>query len=519
MQQIYKLSQQSDRIEQVAPDTTALFSSVLLVEDDGAHAALIRRGWSGVVGGVDGVGAGREAVQALEEQLAEIVFCDLNLPDMSGVSVIRSIKTLRPGLPVIVLTSSSSLSDAVQAMREGAWDYMVKQFNDELRNQFRLIVNRTAERKLQQLRELKMRQERDAFWTAAYAAQDGLSILTEEGQVVFANEAFNNFCALLGSSAVGANIVDLISAQNFIIGRDIYRELKVQSADALWSSELEVVRAGSGQEKSSRFFELKLSNIAVGRMDIVYGGLPALRYRVLWLRDITQRKEQERFQRDLLSTTTHDLKGPLAAILTSAELIRESSSRLEERESSLLTKVASCARNAISIIDELLSARRIQDGVMIIRPRVLDLSELFDEITGDYQPVAKSREINLCYLKQECSGMQVYADRLGLTRVLGNLVSNALKFTPKHGRVELSAERIGAEVRIMVSDTGTGIDPRARHKLFQRFERLEKHNEIEGTGLGLFVVKNIVEAHNGRIEIKSQVGVGTAFIISLPDRT
>ncbi len=113
--------------------------------------------------------------------------------------------------------------------------------------------------------------------------------------------------------------------------------------------------------------------------------------------------------------------------------------------------------------------------------------------------------------------MKVFADRLTLNRVIGNLVSNAIKFTPQGGKVEIAANRIGNATRISVIDTGQGIEAGARHKLFARFSRLEKHAEIEGTGLGLFVSKNIMDAHGGRIDVRSVVGKGTTFFVTFPD--
>ena len=96
-------------------------------------------------------------------------------------------------------------------------------------------------------------------------------------------------------------------------------------------------------------------------------------------------------------------------------------------------------------------------------------------------------------------------------------MNNALKFTPSGGKVTLSGERIGSDVRLTVADTGPGIEAKDRHVLFEKYGRLDRDRTVDGTGLGLFVTKNIVDAHNGRIEVKSEVGVGSKFVVSLPD--
>ncbi|MCB0322393.1 MAG: response regulator [Bdellovibrionales bacterium] len=502
-------------------DTAELFSSVLLIEDDRSHATLIKRALNGVVGAVRHESTGRAGIDALLESFTELVLCDLNLPDMTGIQIIAEVRRLRPHLPIIVLTSSSKLDDAVDAMREGAWDFMLKQLSGDLHGQMELIVRRTAERKLQQLRELEVRAERDAFWAAADTAQDGLAILGDEGGVVFSNTAFHNFYHSLHPSEEvdRLNIVDLLARHNFSVARDLHRELNNRSVDVLWSSELETEVTDRQGASRKQYHELTLSAVGAGgpTQNAFLGGLaPRVRYRVFWLRDITRRKEQERFQRDLLSTTTHDLKGPLNAILTSAELMGEYGGKDPARDSELLTRMSSCARNAINIIDELLSARRIQDGVLVVKPRWYRLDEILEDAVLDYLPMAKSKEIDFSG-RPVAPDVYIYADRLALNRVLGNLISNAIKFTQKGGKVEVSAAEVDGAVRIAVRDNGAGIEAAARHKLFERFSRLEKHSEVEGTGLGLFVTKNILEAHNGRVDVKSAVGTGTTFYVTFPN--
>ncbi len=503
-------------------DTTSLFSNVLLIEDEHAHATLISRALRDVVGEIRHVETGKKGLELLSSEFCELVFCDLQLPDMSGMEVIAEIKRARPTLPIVVLTSSSDLRDAVDAMREGAWDFMLKQFSGELSAQIRLVVERTAERKMQQLREMEALAERDAFWVAAFTAQDGLAILGEGGRVVFDNEAFNNFHQLFDDYRADphtVNIVKLIAEFNTAVAEDLQKELVSLSPDSLWSSELELPVTDPDGSTRSRFFDLTLSAASRRGFDsdkAKDGLVPQLRYRVLWIRETTRRKDQERFQRDLLSTTTHDLKGPLSAILTSAELIGECDASSSDKAQSLLTRIASCARNAISIIDELLSARRIQDGVLVVKPRWYPVQEIVEDAVLDYLPMAKSKEIDFT-ARPASAELKVFADRLTLNRVIGNLVSNAIKFTPKGGKVELAVKRTATATQIAVIDNGPGIEAEARHKLFARFSRLEKHADIEGTGLGLFVSKNIMDAHNGRIEVRSTVGKGTTFFVTFPD--
>lgn len=510
-------------------DTTQVFSSVLLIEDDQSHAKLLLRMLRGIVGEVHHVMSAQEALKALENTLPELVFCDLHLPDMHGLALLRAIHEARPGLPVIVMTSSSSLEDAVTAMREGASDYMVKQFSDDLRERFQIVVRRTADHQLQQMREFRLRAERDAFWGAVRTAQDGLSILDNNGSVIFSNEAFDQFAQLLGSVGERNALLSLIEKHDPIVAEGLTAQLFEQSENSLWRSQFRV-NGPNANEKEAKYFELSLTLIPIGgknaeknserttEKSTELGSSTSLKLKryVLWVHDITTKKTQEKFQRDLLSTTSHDLKGPLGAIVTSAELLGERTSLDEKKKQELVMRIASCARSAISLIDELLSARRIQDGLLVVKPKWYEINDVLEDIVLDYLPLAKAKNIGFRAIPTP-KGLKAFADKIGLHRVLGNLVSNAIKFTPVNGSVELSAEHAGDELRISVRDTGPGIESESRHMLFQRYARLDKHQEVDGTGLGLFVTKNIVDAHNGRIEVQSQVGVGTTFTVCFPD--
>ena len=497
-------------------DTESLFSQVLLVEDDAAHAKLISRALAGVVGDIEHASSGAKALELLETSLAELVLCDLNLPDMSGVDLLAAVRNARPGLPVIVMTSSNSLEDAVSAMRAGAWDYMVKQFSESLADRMRLVIERTAERKLNEMRELKIRAERDAFWAAAHTAPDGLAIIDGCGNIAFSNQMFDRFSARISNpdTTRTENLVRILAEHDDAVANELRTQLESHSNESLWSTEFQLDADGE-----VRHFALTLSSVQLGSLERraptpEYVG--SFRRYVVWVRDITRRKEQEKFQRDLLSTTTHDLKGPLGAILNSTELMTSHFLDDKEQLKQLITRVSSCARNSITLIDELLSARRIQDGVLVVNPKWYDLKEILEDTILDYIPMARAKSIDFTY-RIFPDDLKIYADKLGLNRVMGNLVSNALKFTPKGGQVSLSAGRIGDEVHISVSDTGPGIESKARHLLFERYGRLDTHQEVEGTGLGLFVAKNIVDSHSGTIKVMSEVGVGTTFIVSFPD--
>lgn len=506
-------------LQNKATDTVELFSQVLLVEDDASHAALIKRACAQHLGPITHLTDVSSGVAYLSNEIPDLVLCDLNLGNDTGLTLLQAIKQIRPTLPVIIMTSSNQIQDAVSAMREGAWDYVIKDFDDNFRDRLFLSLQRVAQRKQRELTELKLRAERDAFWAAIHTAQDGMAVLSSTATVIFANNAFRSFAQLIepkhDSSLI--HIADAIEKHNPAVAASLRTQLKNSLSDSLWQSEVSIHNEISGQ-KTTNTYELTLNAVSAQQLPdlaLQHRDLQLFRKYVLWVRDISARRAREQFQRDLLSTTTHDIKGPLGAIITCVELL-DTTINQESREHELLLRIGSCARNAVTIIDELLSAKRIEDGAFIVRPDVIKAQPVIEETCLEFSQMAASRKLTLNY---SCDAtLEIFVDKIALTRLLTNLISNAIKFTPAGGEINVVAMRNGTEVIVKVQDNGHGIEANRRHILFEKYSRLDQHAKIDGTGLGLFIVRSIVDAHGGRIEVQSQVGQGTTFVVTFPDK-
>ena len=496
---------------------TELFSTALLIEDEPAHAELIKRALKSYVGNIIHAPTGEDGIRELGEHYVDLVLCDLNLPDMTALDILAQVHEARPGLAFIVLTSSSDLESAVKAMRGGASDYMVKSFSSDFKGRLELMLNRLSDEEARKIREIQLRSERDAFWTAAHSTTDGLAILTSRGEIVFENRAFCLLRKVISETDHPENIVSLTRKLSASVADAIEEQLKGVGQNALWLGEL-AVPVMVQDKLVTRYFELNLSanRLPLDSISLEAEQLDEFRRVILWTKDITAKKDQERMNRDLLATTTHDLKGPLGAIINSCELIDSMLPEAEPKVGELLNRVSSSSRNCINLIDELLSARRIQDGVFVVKPKLLDLADELHEVVLDYLPMAKNKNLSLS--DKPAGDIKIYADAIAFRRVLGNLINNAIKFTPSGGSIELASEYDEQEVRVSCADTGLGVDANLQHTLFEKYGRLDRDQSIDGTGLGLFVTKNIVDAHGGRIEVKSTGGKGTTFILSFPHK-
>ena len=168
------------------------------------------------------------------------------------------------------------------------------------------------------------------------------------------------------------------------------------------------------------------------------------------------------------------------------------------------------------LIEDLLEISRIESGSLQVSLELVDISDVFNQTAISLETLAAKENIKLVKNVPE-NLPPLTADPGKIRSVITNLVSNAVKFTPDGGRVDIKAQQIEDELKVTVSDTGMGIPQEDLPKIFDRFYRVNRPGkEIQGTGLGLAIVKEIVEMHNGRIEVRSKVNEGTTFTVYLP---
>ncbi|MCI5064874.1 ATP-binding protein [bacterium] len=485
------------------PTVGTLFRRVLLVEDDPSHRLLIQRALEPLVETLRLSRTVGDAMEQLQSEPYDLVITDLSLPDSDGVSHVRDFQRPQPGLPVVVLSVTTRIEKVVSAMRFGAKDFVIKSFDSDFRELLRLSLARVFS-------ALQVEEERAKLQRAIENSDDGLALLNRDGAIRYANRAYEIFAKRCGGDV--QQLTTVLSER--ISNREMLREqlekrLFTLRAGGVWNAEVVI----SGAE--FRAYGLTLSGLERLRGEELSPDQSVEEDElVVWVRDITEMKRRERFQRELLSTTTHDLKGPLGAVITGSELVGDLI-KGQEKASQILLRVKSAAHGVVHLIDEFLSARRIEDGSLILKPARHSVRDLFEEIQASYETIADSRKISLTV---EVSGEdQVELDKIGFLRVMGNLLSNALKFTKSGGEVQV---RVRADeernLHVTVTDTGSGIEPAELSRIFNRYARLDQHQEVAGTGLGLFVVKSIIDAHGGSIQVDSELGSGTTFTLFFP---
>ncbi len=228
----------------------------------------------------------------------------------------------------------------------------------------------------------------------------------------------------------------------------------------------------------------------------------------LIIRDISERRALERLQQEFLAMTSHELRNPVASIKGHAQLMRRRG-RFEERS---IDAIVAAADHLDGLIGDLMLAAQIQaerlDLELVPSDLVREARAAADQYSGQGLPVRFESQEDV---------LPVLADRLRLKQVFANLLTNAFKYSPDQGDVLVRVSRIGEDARVAVIDHGMGIPAAAIPHLFDRFFRVEgSARQAQGLGLGLFISRRLVEAHNGHIVVHSEQDQGSTFTVVLP---
>lgn len=234
--------------------------------------------------------------------------------------------------------------------------------------------------------------------------------------------------------------------------------------------------------------------------------------------------ELDKVKTEFISVAAHQLRTPLAAIKwTLALLIDEHSDTLTAKQSSYLMKAYESNERMLRLINDMLVVTRIESGKMRYDFSSVHIEDLVDSVLVDFVGQAHARDIILTFERPDMALPYVTVDPEKIRSVLQNLIENALYYTKDKGVISLSAKRENDFIRVLVKDNGIGIPSHQQSSIFNKFFRADNalKAKTDGSGLGLFVAKSIVDAHRGEIGFESTEGVGSTFYFTIPcsDRT
>jgi len=256
-----------------------------------------------------------------------------------------------------------------------------------------------------------------------------------------------------------------------------------------------------------RIFQGK-SSVVKGRSGMAIGVITLLR-------DVTRERELERIKTEFISTAAHELRTPLTAVMGFSELLLHTPSLDEENRNECLAIIHQKTEHLANLVDDLLDISRIEAGQLLQLHRVpCELKVLLQQFARSFDIICSRHRFALDCTEQE---VRLLVDAGKLSQVLDNLFSNAIKFSPPGSLIRLSCHVSETQIQVTVSDEGIGMTPSQVERVFDKFYRADASETAKrGLGLGMAIVKNIIEAHEGRIWVESALGQGTQVHFTLP---
>lgn len=351
----------------------------------------------------------------------------------------------------------------------------------ELRNYAESLERRVQERKAQ------LQAQYARLEAILYSTTDGILVTDAEGRILQANP---------------------------VAQRWLTRTLVVEDAEQLQKTIRDLARRAG--ERPEAVLELKGLDLQLSAAPVATEGAEGTT--VVVIHDVSHLRALERMKSRFVSNVSHELRTPITTIKLYAALLRRSP---PEKWESYIDALTQEADRQARLLEDILQVSHIDTGSMSMKSAPMSLNTLVDRTMASYQILAQEHGLTMeTHLADPGPTALVDPDRI--TWVLGNLLSNAIRYTPEGGRVTIATGKQEAESRtwatVTVSDTGMGIPEEELPHIFERFFRGEKPRQMQvpGTGLGLAIVKEIVELHGGRVTVESQVGAGTTFTVWLP---
>ena len=484
--------------------------SVLVMDDekairDGAERIIRRMGCR-----VRTAKNGEDGLKALDGTAVGIVLLDLNIPGIDGMEALKRIQAMQRDI-LVIITGFTTIETAIETMKQGAYDFIPKPFEPD---QLRIAVNRARETILcrqqaaQRSREhprtlTDLGSEKGPIRTIIDSIPNGIVVTNAAGQVVLMNPAFRRLLNRDDMTGTGEDISAYIGDEGLCkLIVDISRGRHVDFDD---------IPTHEFSMGGDRFF-MAFSHPVIDERKACLGA-------VVTILDITHMKVLDRLKSEFVAKVSHELRSPLSTIHEQLALvINDLTGQLNESDEHLLSRAKERTQGLISTIGDLLDLSRIESGMTQQEPKPVQLEALLSNIVDFLGTRAKNKQQSLSLDRPADPLPTIKADPLALESLFGNLITNAINYTQQGGTITVTADMTGINLRIRVIDNGFGIEARFLDKIFDRFFRVknDKTRFITGTGLGLPIVKGLVEALNGRIVVESVPDEGTTFTVLLP---
>ncbi len=486
--------------------------SILIVDDERD----IREGCKRILGkmgcSVHTAPNGEEGLNLLREKPVDIVLLDLMMPGIGGMEVLRQAQVFDPDLLVLILTGFATIETAVEAMKNGAYDFLPKPI---VPDHLRIAVKRALEKRylMRQAEELKRERqktlvdldtEKSRIRGIVESLPNGILVTDTSRRAVLVNPAFLELVNLPRHLKPGGSLENYLPDSGFIrFAKNLCEETNGETPEDNETYEF--------RTQSKRHL------MAHGRPVLDESG--TCRGAVVALVDITAVKILDRLKSEFVAKVSHELRSPLATIHEQLNIVLKHSATDEgSKDRKILARAKEKVGGLISLIGDLLDLSRIEVGASGTEQKPIHIESFLSKIVDFLSTRAESNRQNLSLRLRSPVRKPVKANPLELESIFGNLITNALNYSPPGSKIDVIVSQEESFATISVKDSGYGISDRHLEKIFEKFYRVKTDDTrmVTGTGLGLPIVKGLIDELGGHISLESVEGEGSTFTVKIP---
>jgi len=466
----------------------------------------------------------KEALEFLKLEKPDLILSDFLMPDMNGFEFLSAAKEFYPEVSMILLTGYADKENAIRAINEvGLYKYIEKPWdNDDLIMNIKNGVERSyllseLRQKIGELEVAKSQLEDYSHNLEEIVAQktadltrtnsklagiinycaDGIIIIDENGHIEQVNPTCENMVGLSEENLLNMNFSNITHCEN----KKDFKEALKENKDVFLR---DCYILNSLRDKKIPV-EISFASITPDETEKVNKFVGVIR-------DVRIQKEMERLRDDFVATLTHDLRTPLlAAIQTLKFFLDGSLGNLEDKQKVLLSTMQKSNEDLLGLVNALLEVYKYEAGKLDLCKTNFLLKDLILQSFRELEPLAKNKNIEFNLVFSAAEDLSISADRGEIRRVITNLCGNAINYTNLGGKIDIEVREQQGDVIFSVSDNGNGIPAEDIPHLFKRFSQGTSKKRSTGTGLGLYLSRQIIEAHGGKIWLESKVNKGSEF--------
>jgi signal transduction histidine kinase len=442
---------------------------------------------------VEACDSAADALAKIAREDYDAIVTDIKMPGMDGLALLDEIRSLRPETPTLLITGHGEHDLAIQALRRGAYDYIQKPID---RDYFTASLGRAIEK-----RELARRIELQRLELERHAhvlehVGDGVFVVDHDGIVQFWNLAAERITGIGHEQAVGRPARALFGG---------------------WESVAPSIPVAGAARPKRQLARMLPFEVGDRELWLSLCGVDVADATVYSFQDRTDERVVDKLKDDFVATASHELRTPLAAIYGAAKTLNRTERLDPEGIDKLISIIATESERLARVIDGILFASHLDSGRLRLAAERVDPGKFAQDVVDSMQPqLVNGVTLSFKAPSTEVPGVEV--DPSKLRRVLLNLLENAIKYSPTGGSVVVRVDADNGRVRLSVHDQGLGIPLGEQERIFEKFYRADPQlaRGVGGTGLGLYICRELVQRMGGDIEVESEPGLGSTFTVELP---